>query len=118
MNNFVHVKKPILLSTLWIFVMLNMIFADIVGFISPGFDAQIAEMHPILTPQVLLAFAVLLEVPIAMVLLSHILNDRALRWAHAVAVPLTILFVVGGGSLSPHYFFFATMEIVAMLTAL
>lgn len=118
MNNITHIKKPVLLSTLWIFVMLNMIFADIVGFISPGFFEEINGMSEILTEPTLLIFAVLLEIPIAMVLLSRILGQKANRWAHAIAVPLTILFVVGGGSASLHYFFFATMEILAMLTAL
>ncbi|MEM7802114.1 MAG: hypothetical protein AAF633_23175, partial [Chloroflexota bacterium] len=56
--------------------------------------------------------------PIAMVLLSRILGEKGSRWAHAVAVPLTILFVVGGGSLTPHYIFFASIEILAMLAAL
>ncbi|MEM7330926.1 MAG: DUF6326 family protein [Chloroflexota bacterium] len=118
MNNYINVKKPVLLSTLWVFVMLNMIFADIVSFISPSFFDDISQMSDILTPSTLLVFAVLLEIPIAMVLLSRILNKQANRWAHVIAVPITIVFVVGGGSLSLHYVFFAAMEIVAMLVAL
>ena len=117
MNKLLNVKKPVLLSTLWIFVMFNMLFADILSFIAPGFFEEIGEMADILTEPTLLMFAVLLEIPIAMILLSRVLGENALRRAHLVAVPITILFVVGGGSTSLHYFFFAGMEILAMLIA-
>ena len=100
------------LSTLWIFVLFNMAFADIVGFVDPGALEEIMAME--LPQGLLLVFAILLEIPIAMIVLSRILNYRANRWANIVAGLITILFVIGGGNLSPTYLFFATIEVACM----
>ena len=104
------------LSILWIFVMFNMVFADIVGFMNPGTLEEIIanEGTPVITQELLLAFAVLLEIPIAMVLLSRVLKHGLNRWANIIAGLVTILFVVGGGNSSLSYMFFATIEVVAM----
>lgn len=63
----------------------------------------------------MLIFAILLEIPIAMIFLSRILKYRANRWANILAGAITIPFVIGGGSAVLHYIFFATVEVVAML---
>ncbi|MBC8556007.1 MAG: hypothetical protein H8D23_40860 [Candidatus Brocadiales bacterium] len=106
------------LSTLWIFVMLNMIMADIVGFMNPGSLEAImtgsAASFPI-TQEIMLVFSILLEIPIAMVFLSRVLKYRANRWANIIASVITILFVIGGGSTDLSYIFFATIEVVSML---
>ena len=106
------------LSTLWIFVMLNMIFADIFSFMYPGALEQImtgnAEQIQI-TPEFLLVAAVMTEIPIAMVLLSRVLGYRPNRIANIIAAGFTILFVIGGGSMTPTYVFFATIEIACLL---
>lgn len=106
------------LSTLWIFVMLNMIFADIFSFMHPGNLEQIMSGHAEgiqITPEFLLAAAVLTEVPIAMVLLSRVLGHRPNRIANIVAALITIVYIIGGGSMTATYIFFATMEIVGLL---
>ncbi|MDO8963641.1 MAG: DUF6326 family protein [Coriobacteriia bacterium] len=105
-------------STLWIVVMLNMIMADILGFIQPG-ALQGAVTGPggvQITQGLLLVFALLLEIPIVMVFVSRVLKRGAVsRWANAVAAVITAVFVVGGGSMElPFYAFFATAEIVCM----
>jgi hypothetical protein len=110
--------KRNLLSGIWIFVMFNMIYADIIGQLVPGWLDKIEEYSQTFTGGTLLLFSVLLEIPIAMTLLSRILNSNAIRWAHAVAVPITIVFVVGGGNFNPHYLFFGSIEVAAMLVAL
>jgi hypothetical protein len=66
------------------------------------------------TQELLLVFAVLLEIPIAMILLSRILKEQANRWANTAAAVITTLFVVGGGSADLHYLFFASVEIACM----
>lgn len=71
------------LSTLWIFVMFNMVFADIVGFLNPGTLENMIAMRP--PPALLLLFSVLLEIPMAMIVLSRALNYRANRWADIIA---------------------------------
>jgi hypothetical protein len=49
-----------------------------------------------------------------MIWLSRILNKHANRWANTAAAVITTLFVVGGGSIDPHYLFFAAVEIACM----
>lgn len=66
------------------------------------------------TPGILLVFSVLMEVPIAMIFLSLVLPVRATRWVSTLAVALTTLYVIGGGSATYSYVFFATLEAVSM----
>jgi hypothetical protein len=103
-------------STLWIVVMFTMVFADIVGMMMPGvLDAMAAGQVGVpVTQGLLLVFAVLLQIPIAMIFFSRILKPGPNRWANTVAAVLTTAFVVGGGSPYLHYYFFATVEIVCM----
>lgn len=106
------------ISTLWIVVMFNMAFADILSFMFPSFLAQIstgAVDGVTITPMFLLVAAVLIEVAAAMIYLSRALSRGGARIANFIAVPVTILFVIGGGSLTPHYIFFAGVEVVIML---
>ncbi len=103
------------LSTLWTFVLINMIFADIFSFMVPGALQQIASgvadgMH--LTPVFLLVAAVLTEIPMAMVLLSRLVDYRANRWANILGGLFTIVFVIGLGSATPHYIFIASVEVI------
>lgn len=104
------------LSTLWIFVMFNMIFADIVGFMEPGTLEKMmtGDVGIEITPGLLLVFSILLEIPIAMVLLSRVLKYNANRWANIIAGIITILYVIGGGTVSLSYIFFASIEVVCM----
>ena len=105
------------LSTLWIFVMFNMVFADIVGFMIPGAleDIITGNVGVDITEGLLLVFSILLEIPIAMIVLSRVLPYRANRIANIIAAVITILFVIGGGSATLVYIFFATIEVLAML---
>ena len=108
----------VLLSTLWIVVMINMAYADILGLFIPGSLEEVAKTSvstgtPI--PQLMLGGAIMLEIPIAMILLSRVLKYKVNRWANIIAGVYSIVFVVGGGSLSPHYIFIATIEVVCML---
>jgi Family of unknown function (DUF6326) len=101
------------LSTLWVFVMFNMVFADIIGFLNPGVLEEMIAMKP--APGLLLLFSIMLEIPIAMIVLSRSLKYRANRWANIIAGVITILWVVGGGNTSASYVFFATIEVACML---
>jgi hypothetical protein len=101
------------LSTLWIFVLFNMVFADIVGLLNPGALEQMMAMKP--AQGLLLVFSILVEIPIAMIVLSRLLKYRANRWANIIAGIITILWVIGGGNISVSYIFFATIEVACML---
>jgi hypothetical protein len=106
------------LSTLWIVVMFNMVFADILSFMMPGALKEIMEGSAgglAVSGGLLLLFAILLEIPIAMIFLSRVLGRRANRVANVAASVVTMAFVVGGGSPYPHYFFFAGVEVLCML---
>jgi len=103
-------------STLWIVVMFNMAFADIVGFIQPGaLEGVVGPGGAEITQGLLLVVALLIEIPVAMIFLSRILDRRANRWANTVAAAITGVFVVGGGSMElPFYAFFAAVEVACM----
>ena len=107
----------VILSTLWIVVMFNIGFADILGLFEPGILKQImtGSVDDIqFTSGLMLLMAIMLEIPIAMILLSRVLKYKANRWANIIAGVITILFVIGGGSLEFSYIFFATIEVVSM----
>ena len=104
------------ISTLWVVVMFNMVFADILSFIKPGVLQELwaGQAGVQVTQGLLLVFAILIEIPIAMIFLSRILKRRPNRWANTAAAVVTTAFVVGGGDLVLHYVFFATVEVACM----
>jgi len=101
------------LSTLWIFAMFNMAFADIVGLLNPETLEEMMAMNP--NQGLLLTFSILLEIPIAMIVLSRLLKYKANRLANIIAGVITILWVIGGGNTSFSYVFFAAIEVSSML---
>lgn len=105
------------ISTLWIVVMFNMAFADIVSFIQPG-GLQGVSAGPggvPITQGLLLVFAVLIEIPIAMIFVSRVLKPGLNRWTNTIAAAITTVFVAGGGSMElPFYAFFAAVEVACM----
>jgi hypothetical protein len=103
------------LSTLWVFIMFNMLAADIFGFMLPGVLDEIISGTLGITEQLMLIPAVMIEIPIAMIFLSRILKYKENRIANIIAVAITIFFVVGMGSTTLVYYFFAAIEVVAML---
>lgn len=108
------------LASLWIVVMFSITFADIIGFIHPGTLQTIIDGSfdfPV-TQGLLLLFSVLTAIPIAMIFLCLVLPLKASRLLNTIAVVLTTFYVVGGGSATLSYFFFATFEIVSMLAIL
>lgn len=113
----IGMDRRVLLSALWIFVLFNMIYADIITMLTPGWLERVDAYSRRFDWKILVSFSILLEIPIAMTLLSRVLHPKANRWAHAIAVPITTLFVIAGGSLHPHYLFFATIEVVTMWAA-
>jgi hypothetical protein len=110
------IDAKMILSTLWIFAMLNYIYADVFGlFFMPGAQEGTAAM----SAGAALGFAVLMETAIAMVLLSRLLKYGVNRWAniiagaiHTAAVALSAL---TGTPPAPYYVFFATIEIACTL---
>lgn len=116
-NSALHQEHKILLSILWIFVLINMIYADIIGMLRPGYLELLDRMSKQLDSGTVLVFSVLMEIPILMILLSRILPKQRNRIANFVAVPISILYVIFGGLDDPpvSYLFFGSIELLAMI---
>ena len=110
------IDTRVLLSTLWIVVMINMLKADILSLYIPGtLDELVKFAGETPISQLMLAGAIMMEIPIAMIILSRVLNYKSNRWANLIGSIVTIVFIVGGGSSYPHYIFIATIEIICLL---
>jgi hypothetical protein len=105
------IDTRVMLSTLWVFAVLNYLYADVLSlFFNPALIDE-AKTFTGGSPWVVLGGAVLMETAIAMVLLARLLKYRANRWANIAAGVLHTLAVAGSLSLAPYYVFFATIEI-------
>ena len=113
-----RLDTKVLLSTLWIVVMINMLKADILSLYIPGSIEEVARTSdstgtPI--PQLMLGGAIMMEISIAMILLSRVLKYSLNRWGNIIVSLITIAFVVGGGVSYPHYIFIAAVEVICLL---
>jgi hypothetical protein len=105
--------RKVILSTLWLFATLNYIYCDVVTVMDPVKRAPFQ-----LTPGFLLGASVLVEVPIAMVILSRVLKHGANRWVNIIAgivmtaVQVSSLFVAVPAM---YYVFFSVIEIACTL---
>ena len=107
--------RKIVLSTLWIFATLNYIYADVFTLF---FDPAAHEETLAMSQGAVLAFAVLMETAIAMVIVSRLLRYGANRWANIIAGVLHTALVawsLTGQAPTPFYAFFATIEIACTL---
>lgn len=106
------------LSTLWVFVLLNYLYCDVVALMNPDLLKQFIAGNvggiPV-TEEFLLGGAILMEIPISMVLLSRVLTYAANRWANIIAgtimtaAQFSSLFF--GSSPTMYYVFFSLIEI-------
>jgi hypothetical protein len=100
---------------------MNMIYADILNTLKPGYLSEIENVGKSISGETVLFFAFLMEIPIAMILLSRILNRKQNRAANFIAAPLSILWVIvpsivmSNGNTPLSYIFFASIECMAML---
>lgn len=112
------------LSALWLFVVLNYLYCDVVSLMDSGLLRQyltgtVNGLH--LTPVALLGASALVEVSIAMVLLSRILPQRSNRWANVVAGAFTTVVQAATllvGSPALYYIFFSVIEIASTIAIL
>jgi len=117
-NNAGMKDRKVKLSTLWIFAMFNYLYCDVVTLMDPELLKQflagnVGGIH--FTQGFLLGASILMEIPIAMVLLSRLLKYKANRRANIIAgtimtaVQLSSLFF--GSSPTMYYIFFSIIEI-------
>ena len=109
--------RKILLSTLWIFAILNYLYCDIMGLMDVNLLKQylIGSVNGMeMNENFLLGAAILMEIPIAMVLLSRILNYKANRWANIMAgIIMTVIqtATLFAGEPTKYYIFCSIIEI-------
>ena len=109
------------LSTLWIFFLFNIIFRDIHEFVEPGFMEEVltgtVNGNPV-TEHMLLLGGVMIEVPIAMVLLSRVLPYGANRWTNMIVAILYGVLVPAFGTTDLDDTFHLIMEVAALSTVI
>jgi len=109
--------RKMLLSTIWIFATFNYLYCDVLSLM----DSELLKQY--LTGRVngmefsqgfLLGAAILVEIPIAMVLLSRVLKYRVNRWANIIAgVVMTLVQAASlfAGTPAMYYVFCSVLEI-------
>lgn len=111
------INKPVLLSTLWIFVLLNYLYCDVMALMNPEILNQLLtgivdgmEMNE----NFLLGAAVLMEIPIAMILLSRVLKYKANRLLNIISATIMTLVqtvTLFMGTPAKYYLFCSVIEI-------
>ena len=107
--------KKVILSTLWIVVMFNMVFADIYSIMVELVNKNTLNDMPGDVVTVMAVASIITNVPIMMIFLSRILNSKTNRLINIIAATITIIYVVGGASTTPHYIIAATIEVILLL---
>ena len=118
MNSIKKIDTKTLLSTLWIVVMLNMAYADILSLHIPGAFDEVTKTSVstgVSIPQLMLGGAIMTEIPIIMILLSRVLKHGINRWVNIIVGMLTIAYIWGGMASYPHYIFIASVETLCLL---
>lgn len=105
------------LSTLWIVVLINMIFADIFSIM-----VELVNKDTLNIPgdvKIIMAIAAIVtNIPILMIYFSRILEYKANRIINMIAAILTIIYVIGGGDTAPHYLIIASIEVILLIMIL
>jgi hypothetical protein len=116
-----RINVKIKLSALWVTLMLFYIYADILGFYSPGIIEKVieGEIGGIqITEVFLFVMAVWLAIPSVMVFLSLNLKSTVNRWVNLI-VGLLSLLVLGAtffaGEISARYAFQAIVEAMILV---
>jgi hypothetical protein len=111
-------KTNTILSTLWIFLTVNFIFCDVFTLMHAEdlrniLNGKIGDIE--ITQEFLLAFAVIMEIPMIMIVLSKFLRYKLNRVLNLVFGAFLLL--IQGWSLttgdnSLHYIFFSVIEVI------
>ena len=105
-----------LLSTLWIVVLFNILFRDIHELLNPNYFVNLEQLN--VSQGQLILYALILEIPILMVLLSRVLPLKVNQWANGIAAALMtggmLMTMIGGDS--DDIFFGAANTLVLIYT--
>lgn len=113
--------KNELLTYLWIFVLLNYLYCDIVGLMDASLLKQyltgkVGGMN--ITQEFLLGGAILMEIPIAMILISKFAGFKINKWSNFGAGLIMSLVQFASlliGKPTNYYLFFSIIEITTTI---
>ena len=115
----------VILSTLWVFYILNILYADVLSLMGATFSnygsstAEDAELiSTMVSPEMLLGVAFYLELGIVMIVLSRLLRYGINRWANIVVAILQTIGLLASlfvGTPAGYYIFFVVVEVIALL---
>lgn len=111
----------VILSTLWIFYVLNILYADVLNLMSEAVatTSEAEELiNTLLSPEMLLSTAIFLELAMVMVILSRLLKYGMNRWANIIVASLHTLGLIASvfvGTPTIFYIFFVVVEVSALL---
>lgn len=104
------------ISTLWIVVIFNMVFADILSLYIPWIHEELASFAwDTSIALLMLIWAIVHQIPIFMIYFSRVLQYKINRLLNIIASIITIIYIVWGGSFMPHYIFIWTVEVLILL---
>jgi hypothetical protein len=115
------INTKIMLSTLWIFLTVNYIFCDVFTlFYAPNLTQFLTGFAGgmELTQGFLLAFAIIMEFAMVMIVLSRVLKYSLNRWFNIIGgISLTLIQsgTLLSGDFTMHYFFFSLIEIATTI---
>jgi hypothetical protein len=110
----VGIDPRVKLSLLWIFVIINMAFADILSLMDPASIIRGIMAGSPLPAGGLLAGAIVMETSFVMVIMPWILNYKVNRWVTLIiGVFASWQIIIGGHGL--YYLFFTSVEVGSIL---
>ena len=110
----IGIDPRIKLAFLWIFVVLLMIYADIVSLLDPTSPIREVMAGAPLPAGGLMAGAVVMIISIVMVILSWILPYKVNRWVSLMIGAFMIVYIVRGGH-GVYYVLFETVEVACIV---
>ncbi|MEQ9279533.1 MAG: DUF6326 family protein [Balneola sp.] len=114
-------NSRVILSTLWIFYVLNILYADVLNLMSEAASttSETEELiNTLLSPEMLLSTAIFLELAMVMVILSRLLKYGMNRWANIIVASLHTLGLIASvfvGTPTIFYIFFVVVEVSTLL---
>lgn len=113
------IKVQTKVSTLWLFILLNIIFRDIHQYaLKSHLEMLLTGYHngTEITDSLMLLGGFLVEIPIAMVLFSHLLKRAINRPLNMIAAVLTAMTILYTPPSDPDDVFFLIIELAAIVT--
>jgi hypothetical protein len=114
--------KKVLLSTLWIFLVVNFIFCDVFGLHHAEYLKDILNGSADgiqINQEFLLYFSIVMEIPMAMILVSRFLTpkyNRILNITFGILLAIIQAWSLTVGSVTLHYCFFSVIEIATCIS--